>query len=247
MAWTWKSEGRAIVAEFLVTFLFIFTICANGLNEARTHVTTAAVSAGISTGFAATALIFAFGGLSGAHFNPAVTLGAMIGLKINWIMGLVYMFVQLVAAIGAVGLLMYLFPGDGTAAALVLKPGDGVSWGQAGLMEVVLTFILVFVIWCTAMGPKTAITESDVEAQEDLVQKVADNKAKSNFAAIAIGFTLGFLCFLGGTISGGCFNPARATAPAVLANDYTWLGLYWVADCLGAAIAAGLYIVCFKL
>lgn len=239
-----KFDGatiKAMVAEFLVTFLFIFTICANGLNEARTHVSTAAVSAGISTGFAATALIFAFGGLSGAHFNPAVTIGAMVGGKIDAVLGLLYIVLQLLAALLAVGTLVFLFPGSGTAASLVLSPASDANSGQAFLFEFILTFILVFVIYATAMGIKTAVTESDVESQEDLSELIASNKQKLNFAPIAIGLTLGFLCFLGGTVSGGCFNPARATAPAILAADFSSLWIYWLADCLGAIFAALLY------
>lgn len=241
-----RATIKACVGEFLVTFLFIFTICANGLNETRTHVNTAAVSAGISTGFAATALIFAFGGISGAHFNPAVTLGAMVGAKIDPLLGLIYIVLQVLAGIFAVSTLVFLFPGNGIASSLVLKPASDASTGQAFLFEFILTFILVFVIYCTAMGVKLALTDADVESQEDFTELIASNKQKVNFAAIAIGFTLGFLCFLGGTVSGGCFNPSRATAPAILAGDVSSLWIYWLADCLGAIFAALLYIKVFS-
>lgn len=61
------------------------------------------------------------------------------------------------------------------------------------------------------------------------------------FAGLAIGFMLGSLCYIGGWISGGAFNPARATAPAVLAGNLSNLWVYWLGDFLGALLAAGIY------
>ena len=244
-----KFDGptiKACLGEFLVTYLFIFTVCANGLNEARLKVNTAAVSSGISAGFAGCALIFAFGGISGAHFNPAVTLAAIVGRKIDPVLGLIYIVLQVFAGIFAVSSLVFLFPGDGIASSLVLKPGADVNNAQAFVFEFILTFILVFVIYCTAMGVKLTMTEADIESQTDCTELIASNKQKINFAAIAIGFTIGFLCFLGGSVSGGCFNPTRATGPAILSGDISYLWLYWVADCLGAIFAALLFTKVFS-
>ncbi len=236
---------KSLTAEFLCTFIFIFTICSNGLNEARTGVSTAAVSAGVSTGFAATAIIFAFGGLSGAHFNPAVTIGAIIGRKIDVVQGLFYIVLQLVAALLAVSTLIFLFPETGVADSLVLKVGENANVAQAVCFEFLMTFILVFVIYATAMGLKTTSTDSDVESQDEQMELIAENKEKLKFAPIAIGLTLGFLCFLGGTVSGGAFNPARATAPALLSGDLSDVWIYWVGDLLGAIVAALLYMKFF--
>ena len=61
------------------------------------------------------------------------------------------------------------------------------------------------------------------------------------FAGLAIGFMLGALCLVGGKISGGAFNPARAMAPAVLARKFEYLWIYWVGDLVGAGFAALLY------
>lgn len=226
---------KALTGEFFVTYLFIFTICMNGIANPGN-----VVAGGVSTGFAAIALIYSFGAISGAHFNPAVTVGAMIGQKIDPIKGVLYIVLQLVAALAAVGTVMGFVPGS--VAKLVLAPAEGVNVGAAIGMEAILTFILVFVIYATALGvnPDSKSLDGDSKAADK-----AD--AKMNFAPIAIGLALGFLCFLGGSVSGGCFNPARAMAPAVLANNYSKVWIYWVGDLIGASAAAVLHTYLFAL
>lgn len=224
---------RACLAEFLCTLIFIFTICLAG-GEAQ--------ASAIGTAFAAIAVIYAFGNWSGAHFNPAVTVAAMIGRKIDPIRGCIYVPLQIMASIAAVSLIGAFYPA-GTIELLVLKPHTGLIAGVG--MEAFLTFILVFVIYAVAWGPRVTASPTDIEAHDENSELIATNKARMNFAPLAIGLTLGFLCFLGGSVSGGAFNPARATAPAVLALKFKHLWVYWVGDMAGAAIASLLYIFVF--
>lgn len=241
--------AKALVGEFLCTFVFIFTICANHLSEERQNVHLGSLGAAVSTAFVAIAIIYTFGGHSGAHFNPAVTLGALIGRKINPIMGALYIVLQLLAACAATGTLVFLYPGIKVADSLLLAPAKGVTLVEAVAMEATLTFILVLVIYGTAMGVRTSASkDADLESatNEEDAESLASNKQKMNFAPIAIGLTLGFLCFLGGTVSGGAFNPARATAPALLAWKFTNLWIYWVGDLVGASLAAILYHFFFE-
>lgn len=198
----------------------------------------------IGTGFVAVAIIYTFGSLSGAHFNPAVTVGALIGGKIDPILAALYIILQLLAGFAAVGLLSYLHPHTNAAAYLVLEPKGGHA--QAVVMEAVLTFILVLVIYGTAMGVKTTNSSTDIESQEEQAELLASNRAKMNFAPIAIGLTLGFLCLLGGSVSGGAFNPVRATAPALLAGKLGNLWIYWVGDIMGGSMAAIVYHFFFE-
>lgn len=230
-----KCMLRALVAEFVCTFIFIFTICSQGLQPAG------AASSALATSLVAVAIIYAFGALSGAHFNPAVTVGAMVGGKIDPIKGAMYIALQLAAALLAVAAWMGFYPSRDVAADLVLRPGQGVSLPAAVGMEFLQSFILVLVIYCTAMGVRTAASPQDVESQDETTELIVANRQRMNFAPIAIGFTLGFLCFLGGGVSGGAFNPARATAPALLALQLGDVWVYWVGDVLGGAAAAGLY------
>lgn len=241
------QTAKALIGEFLCTFIFIFTICANKLSEGRQGVHLGSLGAGVSTAFVAVAIIYTFGGHSGAHFNPAVTLGAVVGRKINPIMGILYIVLQLLAACAAVGTLIFLYPGSKVADALLLAPDKDATLAEAVAMEATLTFILVLVIYGTAMGVRTATKEADLEsAAEEDAELLTSNKQRMNFAPIAIGLTLGFLCFLGGSVSGGAFNPARATAPALLTWKFTNLWIYWAGDLLGASLAAVLYHFFFE-
>lgn len=215
---------KALAGEFLVTYLFMYTICMNGLQNAGP------VASALSCGMSAVALIYAFGGISGAHFNPAVTVGALLFGKIDLVQGILYIVLQNVAAIAAVATCAALAPKAQTAALQALVVNPALDMIPAIGQEVVLTFMLVFVIYATAMGINT-------EKSLDGDGKAADQAAaKMNFAPIAIGFTLGFLCFLG-----GCFNPARATGAAVLSMDFKNVWIYWVGDLVGAALAAAVY------
>lgn len=224
-----KSDIKAFIGEFICTFIFIFVLGGAALNQ---------TGGALVTALLATAIIYAFGSISGAHFNPAVTLGAIIGKKINPLKGAIYMVLQVLAGICAIGVLFVMFP-DGAIPKIVIKPTAGIM--AALLMEFILTFILVFIIYLTAMGVRTEPSETDPESGA----VVASNKQRLLFAPIAIGFTLGFLCAPGGRISGGAFNPAVATGPAIWALDVKNLWIYWVGDMAGGAAAALVYIILF--
>ncbi|KAJ1564515.1 hypothetical protein HK096_007600 [Nowakowskiella sp. JEL0078] len=133
---------------------------------------------------------------------------------------------------------------------------------NAFFMEAVLTFILVYVIFATAFDtvdtsnnsiPAPAVGKEgektsggSIEPQKPVADKnvgryltiyTTSGNTKAGFAPISIGFTLGFLCFLGGSVSGGAFNPARVFGPAILTGHWNNHWLYWSADFLGAALA----------
>ena len=268
---------RALVGEFFATFLFMFAICGVGLANPKGG----PVLGGICCAFAAVGAIYAFGDLSGAHFNPAVTFGAMMGARMPVAQGIMYWMVQLAATFLVCAVLQLLHPATDVFEALVVRPGEGVKNWQVVLMEAVLTFLLVIVVYGTVMGGAPKLTdkpppEADVEAAADAAggdavgdTATADTKDKTGtskgkeksvlkrvlpiklgdkdtvvvrptalFAGLAIGFTLGFLCYLGGPVSGGAFNPARATAPAIIAKEWRGLWRYWIGDLLGAMFAA---------
>jgi glycerol uptake facilitator-like aquaporin len=119
------------------------------------------------------------------------------------------------------------------------------KYHHAFFMEIALTFILVYVIFATAFD--TVDTKSDIKISEDgtetkragrnLTIYTTSGNTKAGFAPVAIGFTLGFLCLLGGSVSGGAFNPARVFGPAVLSGTWSHQELYWIADFIGAALA----------
>jgi len=241
---------KACLAEFLCTFIFMFVICGNRLNEVRANldrtIGTGAIAAGLSTAFVAISIIYAFGDVSGAHFNPAVTIGAMAGGKIGFIKGSIYVVAQLLASIFAMSLLIGVY-GFGSANDLLVIPSSKSNNMQSICMEFLLTFVLVFIIYACAMGVKAPTTkvvkelELDEEAQKEHEADTVTTDVKMHFAPIAIGLTLGALCFIGATVSGGAFNPARAMGAAMLAHDYSNVWIYWIGDVSGGVVAALLH------
>lgn len=267
-----KKLIRALVGEFLATFLFMFAIC--GVSLANKDA--GPMLPGMCCAFAAIASIYAFGDASGAHFNPAVTFGAVVGARMPVVQGLMYLLVQLGATFLVCALLQMFYPHKDVFRSLVIHGGDGVSQAQIVAMEAVLSFILVMVVYGTVLGgaPKLMSYSSTDSTDEEAgaTDQASDDKGKEKqgvldkvlplrmgnketiivkptalFAGLAIGFTLGFLCYLGGAVSGGAFNPARATAPAVIAKQTDGLWMYWLGDLIGALLAAIIYNFCLEV
>lgn len=142
---TTSPAARTYIGEFLATFIFFFSVCACTLNAPAINAPTIGA---ISAGFTAFAVVFCFNG----HFNTAVTLGAIVGRKMDVKSGLIYIALQLVASFAAIGAVDLMFPSTTNAQSLMVMPGPNVSTVSALIMEVVLTFILVLVIFRSAMG-----------------------------------------------------------------------------------------------
>lgn len=211
---------KALIGEFLVTYLFLFGAHWGGLHAQTLQA--------LNIFLSATAYIYTFGGISGAHFNPAVTVGALVGQKIDIVQGVLYIVLQCVAGIAAAGTVMGL--DKGLAAKMAPAPVSDIA--RAIGLEALSTFILVFVIYATAMGVSSKGIDEDGKAVE----------AKKNFAPIAIGAALGFLCFYG-----AFFNPAAALGPAVVTMKFGTVWIPFVGDFVGAAMAAALHTYFFAM
>lgn len=256
---------QAILGEGLVTCLFIFSVCAFQLNTIRSgHVDEQGlIVSAIGTAFCSIALIYSFADVSGAHFNCAVTFATVITGKTSWQKSLAYLGIQITGSLGAMIMLSLCFSGD-IATMLTVAPDASASLINIFFMEFFQTFILVYVIFAVAFDTvDTKPVHLDLEENEDALAKgdtastnavaTAGQKQKSigknltiytttgntkaGFAPISIGFTLGFLCFIGGSVSGGAFNPIRVLAPVLIGGSFQYVWLYWFADCLGAAAA----------
>jgi aquaporin related protein len=240
---------KAVLGEMLCTFLFIYIVCATQANFVRLKTTNNPVVGALSTGFASVALIYSFADVSGAHFNPAVTFATIVTRKTGITKGLMYIAAQLVGSVFSALILLATFPEDfelGNAAAEVaVRPADDANLGNAFLTELILTFILVYVIFAVAFDTvddqvrvvNTPRGKQRVGDGNQLTIYTTSGATKAGFAPIAIGFTLGFLCFMGGSVSGGAFNPARVFGPALVSTNFTRHWLYWIADFLGAGMA----------
>ncbi|MBN2003502.1 MAG: aquaporin [Anaerolineae bacterium] len=196
------------LAEVIGTFVLVFAGCgAIVVNDlyggALGHV-------GISLvfGLVVMALIYAVGNISGAHFNPAVTLGFFFARRLPGRELLPYLVSELG---GAAALLKLMFPTHSTLGATL--PGD--SLVTAFVLEVVLSFILMFVILNVSTG-----------AME-----------KGIMAGAAIGATVMVCALFAGPVSGASMNPARSLGPALASGQLAHSWLYVVAPIIGAAPA----------
>jgi MIP family channel proteins len=208
---------KRLAAEVVGTFGFFFT----GFTGIAAFVTqggsTAILSLGIAAGFGfgLGLMIFAFGHVSGGHYNPAVTLGLAFARRFPAAEVLPYWAAQLVGGIAASAVLLAIFS-KFVLHQVVNVPGHGVSDGKALVLELIFTFLFVTVVSTVA----------------------ADRRAPwfGVFAPFAIGlfiFTAATVC---GPISGGSFNPARSIAPAIVDGDFTNLWVYIVGPLAGGAV-----------
>jgi MIP family channel proteins len=211
-----KSSQRATLAEAIGTFIMVFTgtgaVMVNQISQgAVTHL-------GISLVFGAivAAMIYSFGYISGAHFNPAVTLAFYTSGVLPKNRVLPYILAQCLGAIAASGLLrVSLGPIGNLGGTLPLQN----NWLQAFILETVLSFILMMVIFGVGL----------------------DRRAHIGFAGMAIGLTVGVEAACMGPITGASMNPARSLGPALFSGQWQHHWLYWLAPILGAQLAVLVY------
>jgi MIP family channel proteins len=216
ISWRIAIYSRELLAEFIGTFTLIFTgtgaIMVDRIgNGAVTHL-------GISFVFGAVvaALIYSLGHISGAHFNPAVTLAFWSSGFLRRNLVIPYILAQMLGAIAASTLLL-LSLGSVANLGATLPLND--NWLQALILETVLTFILMLAIFGSGL----------------------DRRAPIGFAGIAIGLTVGLEAACMGSITGASMNPARSLGPALVGWNWQHHWLYWVAPILGAQLAMWVY------
>ena len=211
---------RRTAADAFGTFALVFAGCGAVMVEATQgglgHLGVCSVF-----GLVVGAMIFATGHISGAHFNPAVTLAfASIG-RFPWRDTLPYIAGQIAAATGAAALLRVLL-GDRV---LVGATTFSMPAGSAFTIEVVLTAFLMFVITAVA----------------------TDKRSAPGFAALAIGATVALCALMGGPLTGASMNPARSLGPAIVAGLLDGQWLYLLAPVVGAQLGAWAYaLIAFK-
>lgn len=209
--------SKRLLAEVIGTFGFFFTgFC--GIAALNTQGPGAILSIGIAAGFGfgLALMIFAFGHISGGHFNPAVTLGLSAARRFPCNEIVPYWLAQLIGGVAASLVLRLLFSHAILHNVLTL-PGRDISKGQALGLEIVFTFLFLLVITTVA----------------------TDKRAPWNgvFAPFAIGlfiFTAATVC---GPMSGGSFNPARSITPAIIDGHFTDQWIYIIGPLIGALIA----------
>lgn len=204
------------LSEFFGTFALIFTGCGAVAVSQVTGGTPPHVGIALVFGLIVMVVVFTLGDVSGAHINPAVTIAFTVAKRFPIADVVPYIAAQCLGAIAASGLLRYLF-GDSPGAASITKPfsPDGVM--AAFVFEIVLTWLLMFVVINVSTGAKE----------------------KGITAAIAIGGTIALDALMGGPISGASMNPARSLGPALVHGDFEHFWIYIAAPILGALLAIG--------
>ena len=208
---------RKYFAEAVGTFVLVFAGTGAVVSDSITGGQVTHVGIGLTFGLVVMAMIYALGDVSGAHLNPAVTLGFWLARRLPARGIAPYVLSQLVGAFAASFALLLLFGNHASLGATHPYPA-GAAWQSCGL-EAVLTGILMFVILCVSTGSKEVGT----------------------MAGIAIGGVIALEALFAGPICGASMNPARSLAPAVVSGDWRGLWIYIAGPVLGSGAAVPLW------
>ncbi len=206
--------ARRAAAELIGTYVVVTAGCGAIMIDAQTS-TIGHGGVALTFGLVILAMIAATGHISGAHFNPAVTIAFALTHHFPWRDVLFYISAQMCGAVLA-ALTLRLLIGNVAQLGATLPHG---SVAQSFGLEILLTAVLMFVI----------------------ISVATDTRAVGAPAAIAIGSTVALDALWGGIISGASMNPARSFGPAFVAGIWTDQWVYWFAPVLGASIGAILY------
>ncbi len=204
------------LTEFIGTFFLVFTIGLSVMGGVAVPLPPLAIGAVLMV------MVYMGGHISGAHYNPAVTLAILIRGKMPVSDVVPYVIAQIAGSIAA-SAVAWVIHGETFAPA----PGSAFSAGQALTVEVLFTFALALVVLNVATTPATE---------------------GNSFYGLAIGFTIVAAAFAGGPVSGGAFNPAVGIGPTILhatmgGGSWNHLWIYIVGPLVGGALAAGVYRV----
>ncbi|HXT28432.1 MAG TPA: aquaporin [Vicinamibacterales bacterium] len=214
---------RVLAAEALGTFYLCFAgIAAILCTQPPINAGGGLVAIALAHGLALSIAVSNFGGISGAHVNPAVTLGLMVTGRVKPALAMLYIVAQLLGASIAALTCREIFPMEAINAGMlgIPLPAAWASTGTIFCVEFVLTFLLVTSVFGTAV----------------------DERGKTvKIGGFGIGLTVAFDILAGGPITGASMNPARSFGPALVMGHWEWHWLYWVAPVLGGMAAALFY------
>ena len=212
-------KPKPLVAEFVGTFTLIFIGVGAITADAMTKGALGLTGIALAHGLAIAVMVSAVGSISGGHFNPSVTVGALVAGKIAPLTAVGYIVAQCAGAIAAAAALGLALPSDALNKARygVPAPGTNITSTEALVTEIVLTFFLMFVIYGTAI----------------------DNRGPKLVAGLIIGLAITADITMGGPISGAAMNPARWLGPALFATgNLPNFWIYWLGPIVGAVGAA---------
>ncbi|MCW2879811.1 MAG: hypothetical protein JWQ95_3911 [Sphaerisporangium sp.] len=220
-----KGVVGAYLGEFIGTFILVFAITATataaGLRHPIAGPSYGSLAIVLVNGVALAALVGGLGHISGAHFNPAVTIAMAVIHRFSWRHVTGYITAQMTGGILAAAATWAIY---GNAARTLThlgatNPAPGVGDGRALLVEILITFVLVFVVTAAA----------------------TDERFPAALAPLVVGFALATAVFIGGPSDGAAVNPARGIGPMIISGSYSGWWVSIVGPVLGGILAAVLY------
>ncbi len=217
---------QKLAAEFFGVFTFVFigagSICADQFLRAGGNAGIGVLGIAVAHGVAMAVLVTAIGHISGGHLNPAVSVGFWVTKRMGTLDTLFYCIAQLLGSIAAAFLLTAILPESVWRPVALGAPDLAQDFTRMHgmLLEAVMTFFLVFVVFATAV---------DLRGAPDKI------------AGFAIGLTFTVDILLGGPFTGAAMNPARAFGPALAARHWQNHGVYWLGPLFGGILAAVIY------
>ena len=207
------DEARRGAAEFVGAFTLTF------IGAGSIMVGADLVGVALAHGLAIAIMASAVGHISGGHFNPAVTFGFLITRRISGSLAVVYWIAQMLGAVLGALLLLWIYPDRITDATNLGAPAlaEEISVGAGFIIEMILTFLLVWVIFATAADPRGSFV---------------------SIAGLAIGLTITIGVLMGGPLTGAALNPSRAFGPELVAWFWDDAWLWYIAPLLGGGLAA---------
>jgi MIP family channel proteins len=220
-----RSLARAVTAEAVGTFVLVLAITSTAVAASLSRPIAGApygsLAVPVAGGLALAIGVASAGHISGAHLNPAVTLGLALNRHFPWAHAPGYVIAQFAGAIAGAAATWGLYGNQARSTAHLgaTVPAAGVSAGRVLAAEVVVTFVLVLVVVAVA----------------------TDSRVPRGVAALAIGAALAVAIVISGPVSGAGVNPARAIGPMILAGQFTDWWAYLTAPVAGGAVAVALY------
>jgi len=215
-----NAKFRPLLAEFLGTGLFVFIGAGSIVANAATNGGVTNLGIALAHGVGMAVLISSLMSVSGAHFNPAVSLGLFVAGKIDAGTLGRYVLVQLVGATAGAALLRVVFNPAAVQAVSAGTPHLAltVSLGQAIAIEAVLTFFLVSAVFGTAVSSEAP-----------------------KIGGFGIGLAIFVSALVAGGLTGAALNPARALGPAIVSGSFNSQAVYWIGPSIGGALAGWLW------
>jgi aquaporin Z/aquaporin NIP len=220
-----RNLARAVTAEAAGTFVLVLAITstavAASLSRPVAGTPYGSLAVPVAGGLALAIAVASLGHISGAHLNPAVTLGLAASRRFPWAYAPGYVIAQFAGATAAAAATWGLYGNQARSIAHLgaTAPAAGVSAGRVGAAEAIVTFVLVLVVVAVA----------------------TDTRVPRGIAAMAIGAALAVAIEIAGPVSGAGVNPARAIGPMILAGQFPDWWAYLAAPLAGGAIAVSLY------